>query len=107
MFAVWASVNLVKRVVVVDEDIDPWNLEEVAWAIATRAKPDRDFLIVPGVRADRSEPLDQDGVITKLGIDATRRESDREDWRLARPPEPARARARALLRANKIPLASD
>ncbi len=107
MFAVWASVNLIKRVIVVDEDIDPWNLEEVEWAIATRAKPDRDFLIVPGVRTDRSEPLDQDGVITKLGIDATRRDGDRADWRLARPPEPARAWARELLRANKIPIATD
>lgn len=107
IFAVWASVNLIKRVIVVDEDIDPWNLEEVEWAIATRAKPDRDFLIVPGVRADRSEPLDQDGVITKLGIDATRRDGDRADWRLARPPEPARAWARKLLRVNKIPIATD
>ena len=72
MFAVWAAVNLIKQVIVVDDDIDPWNSRQVEWATATRVKPDRDFVIVPMVRTDRSEPLDQDGTITKLGIDATR-----------------------------------
>jgi 4-hydroxy-3-polyprenylbenzoate decarboxylase len=106
MFAVWASVNLVKRIVVVDDDIDPWDTEQVEWAMATRAKPDRDVLIVPGVRADRSEPLEANGVITKLGIDATRREGDRADWRIAQPPEAARARARELLRSSGIATAT-
>jgi 4-hydroxy-3-polyprenylbenzoate decarboxylase len=101
MFAVWAAVNLIKQVVVVDDDVDPWDDVVVEWAIATRAKPDRDFVIVPGVRADRSEPLEQDGMITKLGIDATRRASDRPDWRRACPPEPAVKKARELLRAPK------
>lgn len=101
MFAVWAAVNLIKQVVIVDDDIDPWDSEQVEWATATRAKPDRDYLIVPEVRADRSEPLDHDGTITKLGIDATRRIGDR-DWRLARPPAAAMQAAREILdRARK------
>ncbi len=98
MFAVWAAVNLIKQVIVVDEDIDPWDAVAVEWASATRAKPDRDFVIVPGVRADRSEPLEQGGTIAKLGIDATRKPDDRLDWDLARPPEHALVRARNLLR---------
>jgi 4-hydroxy-3-polyprenylbenzoate decarboxylase len=102
MFAVWAAVNLIKQVVVVDDDVDPWDAVVVEWAIATRAKPDRDFVIVPGVRADRSEPLEQGGMITKLGIDATRRGSDRPDWRRARPPEPAVKKARELLRTHRM-----
>ena len=102
MFAVWAAVNLVKQVIVVDDDIDPWDTLQVEWATATRARPDRDFLIVPAVRADRSEPLEQDGTITKLGIDATRREHDRPDWALARPPAAALARAREILRDNRL-----
>jgi 4-hydroxy-3-polyprenylbenzoate decarboxylase len=102
MFAVWAAVNLIKQVVVVDDDIDPWDAVAVEWAIATRAKPDHDFVIVPGVRADRSEPLEQGGMITKLGIDATRRGSDRPDWRRARPPEPAVKKARELLRTHRV-----
>jgi len=102
MFAVWAAVNLIKQVVVVDDDVDPWDAVAVEWAMATRAKPDRDFVIVPGVRADRSEPLEQDGMITKLGIDATRRASDRPNWQRARPPEPAVKKARELLRTQRV-----
>jgi 4-hydroxy-3-polyprenylbenzoate decarboxylase len=107
MFAIWAAVNLIKRVVVVDDDIDPWDPVAVEWAIATRVKPDRDLVVVPGVRADRSEPLEQDGTIAKLGIDATRRAGDRSDWQHARPPEQAVKRARELLRANGISQQSD
>jgi 4-hydroxy-3-polyprenylbenzoate decarboxylase len=102
MFAVWAAVNLIKQVIVVDDDIDPWNALEVEWASATRAKPDRDYLIIPSVRADRSEPLEQGGTITKLGIDATRWEGDRPDWDLARPPQAALNRAREILRKHKL-----
>lgn len=103
MFAVWAAVNLVKQVIIVDDDIDPWDAVQVEWANATRAKPDRDFVIIPAVRADRSEPLEQGGTVTKLGIDATRKKDDRPDWDLARPPEPALARARNILRENRVP----
>jgi 4-hydroxy-3-polyprenylbenzoate decarboxylase len=102
MFAVWAAVNLIKQVTVVDDDIDPWDALQVEWAQATRSKPERDFVIIPGVRADRSEPLEQGGTIGKLGIDATRRQADRPDWELARPPQPARARAREILRENRL-----
>jgi 2,5-furandicarboxylate decarboxylase 1 len=102
MFAVWAAVNLIKQVIVVDEDIDPWNEVDVEWACATRSKPDRDHVVIPTVRADRSEPLEQGGTITKLGIDATRREGDRPDWDLAQPPAAALARARDILRQHKL-----
>ncbi|HTV31380.1 MAG TPA: UbiD family decarboxylase [Xanthobacteraceae bacterium] len=105
-FAIWASVNLIKQIVVVDADIDPWNSVQVEWAIATRMKPDRDLIIVPGVRADRSEPLESGGTITKLAIDATRRDGDRPDWTRAEPPEWAIRRAREILRANAAPLQS-
>jgi 2,5-furandicarboxylate decarboxylase 1 len=102
MFAVWAAVNLIKQVIVVDADIDPWNAQEVEWACATRVKPDRDHVVIPAVRADRSEPLELGGVITKLGVDATRQEGDRPDWNLARAPAAALARARDILRQHKL-----
>ena len=38
------------------------------------------------MRADRAEPLERDGVIAKLAIDATRKARDREDWTPAEPP---------------------
>ncbi|WP_246801655.1 UbiD family decarboxylase [Bradyrhizobium genosp. L] len=102
MFAIWAAVNLIKQVIIVDDDIDPWNPIEVERACATRSQPDRDHVVIPGVRADRSEPLEQGGTITKLGIDATRRAGDREDWDLARPPAAALARARDILSRHKL-----
>jgi 2,5-furandicarboxylate decarboxylase 1 len=100
VFAIWAAVNLIKQVVVVDDDVNPWDQTQVEWAIATRMKPDRDILVVPGVRADRSEPLESGGTIAKLAIDATRRDGDRPDWTKAEPPEGALKRARELLRTN-------
>lgn len=102
MFAVWAAVNLIKQVIVVEDDINPWDPVQVEWARATRCKPERDFIIIPGVRADRSEPLDRNGTIGKLGIDATRKPEDRLDWELAQPPQAARARAREILSENQL-----
>jgi 2,5-furandicarboxylate decarboxylase 1 len=101
-FAVWASVNLIKHVVMVDDDIDPWDATEVEWAMAIRMKPDRDLVVIPGVRADRSEPLESGGTIAKLAIDATRRAGDRSDWIKAQPPERAMARARELMRSKLV-----
>jgi len=97
MLAVWSAVSLIKRVVVVDDDIDPWNCELVEWAIATRMRPERDLLVVPGAGTDRSEPLASGGVVGKLGIDATCRDQDRKDWRRAEPPKAAVEKARQLL----------
>jgi 2,5-furandicarboxylate decarboxylase 1 len=99
-FAIWAAVNLIKQVIIVDDDIDPWDQAQVEWAMATRMKADRDFIVVPGVRTDRSEPLESGGTIAKLAIDATRRDSDRPDWKKAQPPEQALRRARELLRST-------
>jgi 2,5-furandicarboxylate decarboxylase 1 len=97
MFAVWGAVNLIKRITVVDDDIDVDDPLEVEWAEATRMKADRDLVVVPGVRADRSEPLERAGLVAKLGIDATRRAGDRPDWTRAAPPAAAVEKARRLL----------
>lgn len=94
MFAVWSTVSLVKQVTVVDDDIDVWDAEQVEWARLSRMRPDRDLLIVPDVRSDRSEPLERDLTVTKLGIDATARPGDR-DWTLARPPREVLERVRS------------
>ncbi len=97
IFAVWAAVSLIKQVTIVDDDIDPWNGEEVERALATRMRPERDLTVVEGQRADRAEPLERDGVIAKLGIDATRRAADRDDWTSARPPEEVLQRVKRKL----------
>ena len=61
-----------KIVIVVDEFVDPFNLEQVMWAITTRVKPDKDVSIIencPGMPLDPSSyPA---GMHSKLIIDAT------------------------------------
>ena len=84
--ATWDAVNIIKQVTVTEDNIDPWNPEQVEFAVASRVRADRDLMIVPAARADRSEPLERQGKVTKLGIDATRNPEDRDDWRLAVPP---------------------
>lgn len=44
-----------RYVVIVDEDIDPSNIDEVIWAISTRSDPEKDIEII---RRCRSSPLD-------------------------------------------------
>jgi 4-hydroxy-3-polyprenylbenzoate decarboxylase len=83
------AVNLVKLATVVDADVDPWDDASVAHAVATRVHFDRDLHVLPGMRADRAEPLERGGVIAKLAIDATRKAGDRDDWTAAEPPRPA------------------
>jgi 2,5-furandicarboxylate decarboxylase 1 len=79
------AVNLVKLVTVVDADVDPWDDAAVAHAVATRVRFERDLHVLPGMRADRAEPLEREGTIAKLAIDATRTPGDRRDWTPASP----------------------
>jgi 2,5-furandicarboxylate decarboxylase 1 len=61
-----------KRVVVVDHDVDVFDDYRVQWAIATRCQPHRDLFIVPGARGSDLDPSSQpDGFTSKIGIDAT------------------------------------
>jgi 4-hydroxy-3-polyprenylbenzoate decarboxylase len=60
-------------------------------------RAERDLLVVPDVRADRAEPLERDGLVGKLGIDAIRKAGDRADWTEALPPSEVLARVRRRL----------
>lgn len=72
IFAVFANLNLAKLVIVVDDDINPRDPVNVEGAIATRMRADRDIIILPGVKTDRSEPLEESLTVAKMGIDATK-----------------------------------
>lgn len=65
--------SFVKHVVIVDEDIDIFNLEQVLWAINTRFQAGR--MIVThsehGSTLDPSKPLSWGGVTDRMVIDAT------------------------------------
>jgi len=78
-----------KHAVVVDTDIDVFNMEEVEWAIATRFQANEDMLLIPNARGSTLDPsADQEtGLTTKVGIDATRPlTKPREKFELAKIP---------------------
>jgi len=60
-----------KHVVVVDEDVDPDDPEQVEWAIATRFQAWRDMVVVNYARGSSLDPSAEDGVTSKVGLDAT------------------------------------
>ncbi len=65
-----------KRVVVVDHDVDIFDDRQVTWAIATRCQPDRDITIVTHARGSDLDPSTaQDGYSAKWGVDATAKPS--------------------------------
>jgi len=65
-----------KRVVVVDEDLNIFDDRQVTWAIATRCQPDRDITIVTHARGSDLDPsTKQDGYSGKWGVDATAKPS--------------------------------
>jgi 2,5-furandicarboxylate decarboxylase 1 len=104
MFAVFAAVSIVKRVTVVDSDIDPWDPVAVDWARTNRMKMERDLMLIPFAGTDRSEPMEDGGLVTKTGFDATAKANDRvEGIDRALPPAAARGAARDWLIANLPP----
>jgi UbiD family decarboxylase len=74
LMAAFAAHPSLKHAIVVDTDIDVYNLEEVEWAIATRFQANEDLVIIPNARGSSLDPsADQEtGLTTKLGVDATR-----------------------------------
>ncbi len=74
ILAALAAHPSMKRVVVVDEDIDIFNPLDVEWAITTRFQPDRDLVIVPGARGSSLDPSSdlEKHTTSKWGLDATK-----------------------------------
>jgi len=70
------QVNLLKLVIVVDEDIDPEDPRQVEWSLAARFRGHEDLIVLPGMKADRCDPLHEDLVVTKIAMIATTRPGD-------------------------------
>lgn len=71
ILAAFAAHPSLKHVVVVDSDIDPDNLADVEWAIATRVQASDDLVIIRNARGSTLDLSASDGITDKLGIDAT------------------------------------
>src|SRR5919106_1705551 len=69
-----------KQVIVVDDDIDPFDPLQVDWAMATRFQADKDTIIIPRIACSTLDPSCPEPRLTAgLGIDATAPMKER--WR--------------------------
>ena len=69
-------VNLLKLVIVVEDDIDAEDWRQVEWSLAARFRGHEDLIVIPGVKADRCDPVQEDLTVTKIGMIATTRPGD-------------------------------
>jgi 2,5-furandicarboxylate decarboxylase 1 len=78
--AAFVADPFLKFAVVVDHDVDVHNDTEVLHAIATRVRADRDIFMVPYAKGSPLDPASYDPaggshLVTKTGIDATRKDN--------------------------------
>ncbi len=109
MLALWgmlAQFSYTKMIVVVDEDIDPRDWDDVAWAMSTRMDPARDVVVLDGTPMDYLDfASPRAGLAGKLGIDATTKigaETERE-WGRVMALDPAHEARAAEILARHLP----
>lgn len=67
------GINYPKFIIVVDDDIDPFDLAQVMWAISVRFRPERDLVLIPNAPGSTVDPAHLvRGITTKVIIDATK-----------------------------------
>ncbi|MGI0078789.1 MAG: UbiD family decarboxylase [Nitrososphaerales archaeon] len=68
----FAASHPLKLVIAVDNDVDPFDLSQVEWALATRFQADRGIVVINGARGSSLDPSSGKLAVTsKLGLDAT------------------------------------
>lgn len=74
LLAAFAAHPSLKHAVVVDSDVNVFDVSDVEWAIATRFQANEDLIIVNNVRGSTldSSANQETGLTTKMGIDATK-----------------------------------
>lgn len=87
-FAAFSHCDILKKVVVVDDDIDVRDPFHVEWAITTRMRAEKDITIIQNVRAARSDPTAQNGKTIAKTIVIALKDPQRppEAYELAEPP---------------------
>jgi UbiD family decarboxylase len=61
-----------KNIILVDGDIDPFNMNEVMWGLSFRLEHESDVIVIPKMRGSMLDPsTDPRGVGSKLILDAT------------------------------------
>ena len=94
-----------KCVVVVDEDVDIFDLSDVMWAVATRVRADQDLTFIPNAKGAILDPTSdpETYTLTKVGVDATKPDGRDFAERLVIS-EADRARGRQILEAAGVTL---
>jgi len=94
LYTVLGSVG-VKNAFVVDPDIDIFSNEQMEWALGTRFQPDKDLIIVSGVRLSPLDPsLHGSPTGAKAGYDLTWPMAQATKWELTTPTPPTYEGAR-------------
>ena len=72
IFGAFASHADIKMATIVDEDVDVHDPTAVEWAVATRFQASSDTIVVKGALGSKLDPSGKDGLVDKMGIDATK-----------------------------------
>jgi UbiD family decarboxylase len=74
LLAAFAAHPSLKHAVVVDSDIDVFDVSDVEWAVATRFQANEDLIVIDNIRGSTldSSANQETGLTTKMGVDATR-----------------------------------
>ncbi len=72
LWSVHGKEHTSKIVIVVDDDIDPWDSNDVLWAIGTRTQANIDTVMIPGAHSRLDPSAEADGTSCLFGIDATK-----------------------------------
>ncbi|MGI6590582.1 MAG: UbiD family decarboxylase [Eggerthellaceae bacterium] len=89
----FSAFSELKNVFLVDEDVDPFDMEDVLWALNTRCQSDVDIISIPGVRCHPLDPsndpsfapsIRDHGIATKTIFDCTVPYELRDRFRRAR-----------------------
>ena len=66
------SFPMIKKVIIVDDDVNADDPYDVEWAVITRCKADEDFIIINKLQGQPIDPTVEDMYgVTKIGINAT------------------------------------
>ncbi len=91
----------IKNIIVVDDDVNIFDMREVEWALATRFQADRDLLLLTGLKGYVIDPsVGADGFTAKIGMDATKKGEDLDKFEKITMPEESISRAREALKAS-------
>jgi 2,5-furandicarboxylate decarboxylase 1 len=85
--ALQAHANI-KVIIVLDTDIDIFDMRDVMWALSTRVRWDQNLIVIPSVIGNSLDPVaDEHSLVTKVVIDATLKPEARDRFvRVRYPP---------------------